>query len=179
MWMSPRVEDLEVPSKDARRFLLRMSASMRRRNRPAGVLREARAASERTWCTQLTSKCGRDHLIGTGVVSREVKANYRIFPQKRHRTGWPRPARTSGIFAACTIYSRLDIRIFRCRSQDKRRPKGLFANIGSLVLWAKRAAADINRKLWLELTPFKRRMISYIKEHALFAASWQSQRRNK
>jgi hypothetical protein len=80
------------------------------------------------------------------------------------QAGWPRGARTSGIFAAFMTYSRLDIRISQWRLQDKRRQKRALYQYKQFSALGDMTAAQINRKLWSELTPFRKRVIAHIKE---------------
>ena len=136
LWVSPRVGDLEVPSKDARKVLLQIPDPMRRRNRPPDCLREARLLQNGPCARSRPRNVGQDRVVGGGELSPAKSKPITEYSRTTTPAGWPRPARTSGIFVACTACSRRDIRISRWRLRDKRRPKGLSINISNSALLA-------------------------------------------
>jgi glycosyltransferase involved in cell wall biosynthesis len=178
MWISPRVEDLEVPSKDARRFYYESpvqcaGVTVRRASyeRLGGFRTDlVHTADLEMWARIVSSEAG--------VISPEVKANYRIFLQ--NDTG--RLAKTGeNIRDICRLNDLFasrypDFSMALARQKTAERALRQYRDFSAL---GETAAADINRRLWFELTPFRRRVISYIKENDLIARLWHSQQRNK
>lgn len=167
MWISPRIEDLEVPSKDARRFYYEFpvqcaGVTVRRASyEKLGGFRTdlVHAADLEMWARIVSSEAG--------VISPEVKANYRIFLQ--NDTG--RLAKTGeNIRDICRLHD-----LFASRYPD-------FSVTLARQIAAERAlrqykqfialddptAARINHKLWSELTPFRKRAMTCIKESTFY-----------
>jgi glycosyltransferase involved in cell wall biosynthesis len=173
IWLSPRLEELEVPSTDVTRFYYECPMQFagvtvsRQSYEELGGFRTdlLHTADVEMWTRIISSK--------RGVVSREVMANYRTFPEndtgRLAKTGENVRdiCRLSEIFAS--RYPDFSMALARRKAAEK-----ALRQYREFSARGEKAAADINRKLWLELTPFKRRMINYIKENVLFAPLWQS-----
>jgi glycosyltransferase involved in cell wall biosynthesis len=167
LWISPRVEDLEVPSKDARRFYYEspiQCAGVTVRRTAYEKLGGFRidlvhAADLEMWSRIVSSEAG--------VVSHEVKANYRISPH--NDTG--RLAKTGenirdicrlhGLFAA--RYSDFSLAFARQKAAER-----ALHQYKQFIALGDPTAARINLKLWSELTPFKKRAMIRIKESTFY-----------
>jgi glycosyltransferase involved in cell wall biosynthesis len=164
MWISPRIQELEVPSKSAKRFYYDCPLQFagvtvpRASYEKLGGFRTdlVHTADVEMWARIVSSE--------TGIVSPEVMANYRMFLQ--NDTG-SLARRGENIRDICRLYD-----IFASRYPDfsmafarqKAAERALyqyaqFSALGDLT------AARINRKLWSELTPFRKRLIARIKEN--------------
>ena len=103
-----------------------------------------------------------------GSSPREVKANYRIFLQ--NDTG--RLAKTGeNIRDICRLYDLFAFAIpgflnSACKAKGGR--KGSLTNISNSALLGDMAAARVNRKLWAELTPFRKRVMTRIRESTFY-----------
>ena len=165
MWISPRVEDLEVPSKSASKFyyecpLQFAGVTVRRASyEKLGGFRTdlVHTADVEMWARIVSSE--------TGVVSSEVKANYRMFIQ--NDTG-RLASRGENIRDICRLYNLFasrypDFSIVFARQKAAERAlyqSEQFNALGDMT------AAQINRELWAELTPFRKRVIDRIKKSA-------------
>ena len=165
MWISPRVEDLETPSRSARQFYYDCPIQF------AGVT-VARASYEKLggfrpdlvhtadvemWARVVTSDAG--------VVINEVKANYRIFSQ--NDTG-RLAAKGENIRDLCRLNevfaSRYpDFSIALAKQKAAERALQQYKQFKAL---GETESARINRILWRELTPFRRRVLTYARESA-------------
>jgi glycosyltransferase involved in cell wall biosynthesis len=167
MWISPRVEDLEVPSKNARQFyydgpLQFAGVTIPRASyEKLGGFRAdlVHTADVEMWARIVSSEAG--------VVSSEVKANYRMFLQ--NDTGGLAKrgenirdfCRLNDVFAS--RYPDFSMAIARQKAAERALYQyKQFSVLGDMT------AARINRKLWSELTPFRKRVIAHIKESTLF-----------
>jgi glycosyltransferase involved in cell wall biosynthesis len=167
IWASARVEDLEAPSKDARLFYYESpvqcaGVTVRRASyEKLGGFRTdlVHAADLEMWARVIS--------VDRGVVSREVKANYRIFPQ--NDTG--RLAKTGenirdicrlhGLFAS--RYPDFSMAVARQKAANRALSQyKKFLALGDLT------AARINRNLWSELTPFRKRTMIRIRESTFY-----------
>jgi glycosyltransferase involved in cell wall biosynthesis len=167
MWISPRTEELEAPSKSATPMYYESPVQCagitvaRSSYEKLGGFRTdlVHAADLEMWARLVSSDAG--------VLSSDVKANYRISPE--NDTG--RLARTGeNIRDICRLHD-----IFASRYPDfsmaiarqKAAGRALkqyeqFSALGDMT------AARINRELWSELTPCRKRAITHIKESIFY-----------
>jgi glycosyltransferase involved in cell wall biosynthesis len=173
IWMSPRMEDLEIPSRDVTHFYYECPIQFagvtvsRTSYESLGGFRAdfAHTADLEMWARIISAE--------QGVVSSEVKANYRIFPGNdtdrlaKGGENIKEMCRLHEIFAS--RYPNFSMPLARQKAAER-----ALRQYREFSARGEKAAADVNLKLWLELTPFRRRMINYIKENLLFGPSWQS-----
>ena len=165
MWISPRVEDLETPSRSARQFYYDCPIQF------AGVT-VARASYEKLggfrpdlvhtadvemWARVVTSDAG--------IVINEVKANYRIFSQ--NDTG-RLAAKGENVRDLCRLNevfaSRYpDFSIALAKQKAAERALQQYKQFKAL---GETESARINHILWRELTSFRRRVLTYARESA-------------
>jgi glycosyltransferase involved in cell wall biosynthesis len=162
--VSPRLEDLEAPSRNTTRFYYDCPIQF-------ASVTVARAAYEKLggfrtdlvhtadvemWARIISSE--------TGVVSREVKASYRMFENDTDRLARVGEnvkdiCRLNEIFAS--RYPNFSTSLGRQRAAEKALYQyNRFRAIGET------APAQINRRLWGELTPLRKRLTTYLKESA-------------
>lgn len=166
IWLSPRLEALEVPSTDVSRFYYECPMQFAAVTVPRTSYEElggfrpdlVHTADVEMWTRIISSK--------RGVVSPEVKANYRTFSE--NDSG--RLAKTGeNVRDLCRLSE-----IFASRYPDfsmvlgKRKAADLaWHQYRTLSALGDAAGADANRKLWFELTPFGRRLAKSLKQISL------------
>jgi glycosyltransferase involved in cell wall biosynthesis len=167
MRLSPRLEDMEVPSKSARQLYYQnpipcagVTVSRASYETVGGFRTDLlHAADVEMWARIVSSEAG--------VISSEVKANYRTFLQ--NDTG--RLAKTgANISDICRLHE-----IFASRYPDfsvalarQKAAEAALHQYKQFSVLGDIAAARINRKLWSELAPFRNRVMTRIRESTFY-----------
>jgi glycosyltransferase involved in cell wall biosynthesis len=165
IWLSPRVEKLETPSTDASSFYYECPMQFagvtvpRESYEKLGGFRSdlMHTADVEMWTRIISSK--------RGVISHEVKASYRTF--KENDTG--RLAKTGeNIRDICRLYELFasrypDFSMAFARQKAADQAWNQYRKFSAL---GDADAAAANRKLWLELTPFRRRLAKAIRQNS-------------
>jgi glycosyltransferase involved in cell wall biosynthesis len=164
MWISPRIEELKTPSKNVGQFYYDCPLQFagvtvpRASYEKLGGFRTdlVHTADVEMWARIVSSEAG--------VVSSEVKANYRMFPQNHTGTLARRGENIRDICRLHEVFASRypDFSMAFARQKAAERALDQYVKFGAL---GDVAAARINHKLWAELTPFRKRLIARIKEN--------------